>query len=167
MQPVAPWKYIRRHMDIRLNPITYSGLATPQDLLFFPLKWLFLETVHCMVTSFLFLLAFFGRYTQCSLPVWTLNINTPKKHTFLTFCKIGNYKPRSDAEMSAQPWGTAAKWFMVLYLLVGRWAHGAEWVLRRARPPTLIFQNWATQEQTLTLLTLNKTSILLHFVGLA
>lgn len=156
MQPVAPLKHIRRHTDISLNPITYSGLATPQDLPFLPLKRL---------TSFLLLLAFFSRCAQSSLPVWALNINTPKKRTFLPFCKIGNHEPRSDAEMSAQPRGT--KWFMVLYLLVGRWAHSAEWVLRRARPPTLIFQNWATQEQTLTLLTLNKTSILLHFVGLA
>lgn len=69
--------------------------------------------------------------------------------------------------MSAQPRGMTEKWFMVLYLLVGRWAHSAERVLRRAWPPTLILQNWATQEQTLTLLTLNKTSIWLHFVELA
>lgn len=126
---------------------------------------------HCLgnraLPGFLLLLAFFGRYAQSSLHIRALNINTPKKRTFLPFCKIGNYEPRSDAEMSVQPRGVAAKWFMVLYLLVGRWAHGVEWVLRRARPPTLIFQNWATHEQTLTLLTLNKTSILLHFVGLA
>lgn len=69
--------------------------------------------------------------------------------------------------MSARPRGMTEKWFMVLYLLVGRWAHSAERVLRRAWPPTLILQNWATQEQTLTLLTLNKTSIRLHFVELA
>lgn len=165
MQPVAPWKCIRRHMDISLNPIIYSGWATPPGLPFLPLKRLSLGIVHCVATSSLLLLAFVERYAQSSLPVWALNIKTPKKRTFLPFCKIGNYEPRSDAEMSAQPRGMAAKWFMVLYLLVGRWAHGAEWVLRRARPPTLIFPNWATQEQTLTLLTLNKTSILLHFVG--
>lgn len=83
MQPVAPWKYIRRQTDISLNPITYSGLATPQDLHFLSLKQWFLEIVDCRLTSFLLLLAAFGRYAQSSLPVWALNINTPQKTYFL------------------------------------------------------------------------------------
>lgn len=69
--------------------------------------------------------------------------------------------------MSVWPHGVTEQWFMVLYLLIGQWAHGNEWALRRAWPPTLILQNWATQKCTVTLLTQKKTSTLSRFVELA
>lgn len=65
--------------------------------------------------------------------------------------KIGNYKQWTDAEIVAQLRGMSEQWFMMLYLAVGRWAHGTEWALRRAWPSTLILQKWATLKQRLSI----------------
>lgn len=59
---------------------------------------------------------------------------------------IGNYKQQPDPEMSVHLHDMRDSWFMAFCLVVGRWARGNERALRRARPPSLILQNWAMEK---------------------